>query len=185
MEPDVVFCGRVVSESGTRPADRNLNGIRDAPTPKKATELKSFLGMINFYHMDLRNLPTLLEPLHMLPRKNVHWKWGPKQEWAFGESRSWRLRLWSRRRNLAYHGWRFRKAASLHILYASTGLSVITPRLTRKHWRWFMELRSTISIYRGVMWPSILTISHWLAFLGKIRRFQLPHHQECRDGLWY
>ena len=87
MEPDVVFCGRVVSESGTRPTDGNVKAIRDAPTPKNATELKSFLGMINFYHMDLPNLSTLLEPLHMLLRKNVHWKWGAKQDRAFGEAK--------------------------------------------------------------------------------------------------
>ena len=87
MEPDVVFCGRVVSESGTRPTDGNVKAIRDAPTPKNATELKSFLGMINFYHMDLPNLSTLLEPLHMLLRKNVHWKWGAKQERAFSEAK--------------------------------------------------------------------------------------------------
>ena len=47
------------------------------------TELKSFLGMVQYYQKFLSNLATTLAPLHRLLKKNVHWAWTSKEDNAF------------------------------------------------------------------------------------------------------
>ena len=83
MQHEVGFCGRMISQDGSRPMEKNVKAIKDAPPPTTVTELKSFLGMVNFYHEDLPHLSSILEPLHALLRKNTPWKWSTKEEKAF------------------------------------------------------------------------------------------------------
>ena len=47
------------------------------------TELKSFLGMLQFYSRFLDNLATTIEPLTRLLRKNCVFSWGNSQQQAF------------------------------------------------------------------------------------------------------
>ena len=43
------------------------------------TELKSFLGLINYYHRYLQNFLFFLKPLHCLLIKETPWKWTEKE----------------------------------------------------------------------------------------------------------
>ena len=85
MAPQVVFCGQEVSKTGIKPVDKKVRAITDAPTPKSVSELKSYLGMLNFYHRYLPDISTVLAPLHFLLQKGVAWKWGKKQDEAYKE----------------------------------------------------------------------------------------------------
>ena len=87
MAPQVVFCGQEVSKTGIKPVDKKVRAITDAPTPKSVSELKSYLGMLNFYHRYLPDISTVLAPLHFLLQKGVAWKWGKKQDEAYKESK--------------------------------------------------------------------------------------------------
>ena len=62
--------------------------IKDAPTPKNVHELKSFLGMINYYTRFCSNLTDILSPLYMLLQKNTPWHWGKEQSKAFETARA-------------------------------------------------------------------------------------------------
>ena len=61
--------------------------MKEAPSAKNASELKSFLGMINYYQKYLPNLASTLAPLHELLRKGAHWKCSTKQQEAFERSK--------------------------------------------------------------------------------------------------
>ncbi|KAI0240522.1 hypothetical protein LSAT2_008752 [Lamellibrachia satsuma] len=52
-------------------------------TPQNVTELKSFLGMVQYYQKFLPNLATTLAPLHRLLQKGVTWAWKKKADHAF------------------------------------------------------------------------------------------------------
>ena len=88
MLPKVIYCGFQVSKEGVAAVDEKIQPILKAPIPGNATQLKSFLGMINYYHRHLPNLAHLLEPLHELLRKNHTWKWETKQDQAFRQAKS-------------------------------------------------------------------------------------------------
>ena len=65
-----------------------VRAIVEAPQPVNITQLKSFLGMLNYYGKFLPNLSTHLAPFYELLRKNSRWTWGPEQKEAFQKAKS-------------------------------------------------------------------------------------------------
>ena len=88
LMPEVTYLGHVISQTGIRPAAKKVRAVYDAPVPTNVSQLKSFLGLINFYSRFLPNLSTLLAPLHTLLQKNTPWKWGPPQQKAFNSAKN-------------------------------------------------------------------------------------------------
>ena len=60
-----------------------VRAIHQAPEPKNATELRSFLGLLNYYAKFLPNLSSRLSPLYLLLNKCQPWSWGTEQQQAF------------------------------------------------------------------------------------------------------
>ena len=57
----------------------------DALNPLDVSQLKSLLGLVNYYGKFLPNLATTLAPLYKLLRQGVKWQWGPEEETALAE----------------------------------------------------------------------------------------------------
>ena len=51
------------------------------------TDLKSYLGLLNYYGKFLPNLATTPHPLHDLLQKDGPWKWTEEYERAFVENK--------------------------------------------------------------------------------------------------
>ena len=51
------------------------------------SQLRSYLGMLNYYQSYLPALSTVSEPLHTLLRKDNAWKWGNVQAKSFTETK--------------------------------------------------------------------------------------------------
>ena len=62
---------------------KKVEAIKEARTPTCVTELRAFLGMLNYYGRFLPNLSTKLAPFHALLHKKSKWNWGRVQEMAF------------------------------------------------------------------------------------------------------
>ena len=86
MTPEVVYLGYMVDKKGISPCNEKILPMLNAPEPKTVTQLKSYLGMLNYYHRHLPDMATVLEPLHILLRKNSKWIWGKEQVKAFKRS---------------------------------------------------------------------------------------------------
>ncbi len=87
MLPEVEYLGHQLSAQGLRPTQAKVWAIVDAPAPLNVTQLRSFLGLINYYSKFLPNLSTQLAPLYDLLQKRVNWSWGATQERAFQEAK--------------------------------------------------------------------------------------------------
>ena len=83
MLPSVSYLGHVISAEGLHTEDSKVAAIVDAPEPRNLTELRSFLGMINYYAKFLPDLATILAPLYLLLRQTTPWTWGREQRGAF------------------------------------------------------------------------------------------------------
>ena len=83
LKPVLECLGHRVDTEGFHPVEAKVKAIQEAPVPKNPTELKSFLGMLNFYGKFIPNLSSILKPLHSLLRKDVVWKWKVEQQEAF------------------------------------------------------------------------------------------------------
>eukprot|EP00118_Oscarella_pearsei_P024180 m.300985 g.300985 ORF g.300985 m.300985 type:complete len:663 (+) comp40804_c0_seq14:1019-3007(+) len=65
--------------------DKVLQGIPgvNAPAPKNVSELRSFIGLVNYYGRFVPNLSTTISPLNKLLRKESKWEWSSPQKNAF------------------------------------------------------------------------------------------------------
>eukprot|EP00731_Ephydatia_muelleri_P016035 Em0009g459a len=68
--------------------DIRAHEIPEQPWAKNVPQLRSFLGLVNFYGKFLHNLADTLAPLHQLLRKNERWHWGQQQGKAFEKAKS-------------------------------------------------------------------------------------------------
>ncbi|XP_033637865.1 uncharacterized protein K02A2.6-like [Asterias rubens] len=85
--PEVVYLGHRINATGLHPTMEKVQAIKDAPVPRNVTELKSYLGILNYYAKFLPNLSSLIAPLHCLLRKDTRWSWDTAQDKAFRESK--------------------------------------------------------------------------------------------------
>ena len=88
MKPVLECLGHRVDAAGFHPVETKVKAIQEAPAPKTPTELRSFLGMLNFYGKFIPNLSSILDPLHSLLRKDVVWKWEVEQQEAFDKAKN-------------------------------------------------------------------------------------------------
>ena len=71
----VKYLGFVIDTSGVHTAPSKLEAIKRAPEPKSVSELRSFLGMINYYAKFILNLSSLVHSLHHRLQHKRTWKW--------------------------------------------------------------------------------------------------------------
>ena len=84
---EVTYLGFKINKKGITPLSDRIDSLLNAPQPQNVSELKSFLGMLNYYHKYLNNIATTLESLHHLLRKDTPWLWGNKQEKSFQQAK--------------------------------------------------------------------------------------------------
>ncbi len=83
MMTEVEYLGHKISRDGIQPTMKKVSAITNAPTPRNVSQLKAFLGLINYYGKFLPNLPIVLHPLYWLLGKSIHWRWNKEEEVAF------------------------------------------------------------------------------------------------------
>ena len=81
--PRITFMGHVLSEKGIGPTEEKVKAVSDAREPENASEVRSFLGLVNFCARFIPDLATTADPLRKLTRQNEAFQWGPEQKQAF------------------------------------------------------------------------------------------------------
>ena len=85
--PKVEYLGHQISQEGIQPLSNKVAAIADAPIPKDPQQLRSFLGLVNYYGKFIPNLATLLQPLNSLLQADTKWVWSNKCSEAFQEAK--------------------------------------------------------------------------------------------------
>jgi cleavage and polyadenylation specificity factor subunit 1 len=62
--PKVTFLGYKVSAEGSQPLEEQVTHFQECQPPKTASQLRRFLGMLNFYRWFLPHVPATQAPLH-------------------------------------------------------------------------------------------------------------------------
>ena len=75
LQTSVDYLGYVVDANGVHTSAAKLEAIQKAPEPQNVSELRSFLGLLNYYGKFIPNLAALLRPLHVLLQHKQKWKW--------------------------------------------------------------------------------------------------------------
>ena len=87
MQKSVTYMGCIISAEGISPTEDKVEAIKKAPRPENTTQLRAFLGMVNYHGKFIRNLSTILQPLNQLLQKNQEFAWSPKCEEAFNKAK--------------------------------------------------------------------------------------------------
>ena len=64
MSASVEYLGHRIDPDGIHAMGSKLEAIREAPTPHNIQELRSFLGLLNYYASFIPNLSSLIHPLN-------------------------------------------------------------------------------------------------------------------------
>ena len=83
LQQQVEYLGHLIDADGLHPTESKVAAIFNASEPKNVSELRSFLGMLQYYSRFIPKLSCYLKPLHDLLQTNVPWKWTPECKGAF------------------------------------------------------------------------------------------------------
>lgn len=80
----VTFLGYVVSFQGLQVDQEKVKAIKEWPTPKNASEVRSFHELASFYRRFIKDFNTIASPLTNRIKKMNGFKWEEKQGKTFG-----------------------------------------------------------------------------------------------------
>lgn len=84
---EVEYLGHVVSSHSVAPITQKIQAIQQWPTPRTARALRSFLGLVRFYHRFIKWYATLVAPLTQLTTQDP-FEWSTTTQSAFDKLKS-------------------------------------------------------------------------------------------------
>ena len=78
-----VHLGFEYSLMGVAPSPEKTKAVQDWPTPSCSKDVRSFLGLVNFFRRFIPHFADIAHPLTALTSKNAQFVWGDKQQAAF------------------------------------------------------------------------------------------------------
>ncbi len=84
---ELEYLGYWISRDGIKPLPKKVEAIMRIAEPKNRKELRSFIGIINYYRDMWVRRSHVLAPLAALTSKKVKWNWGPQQSKAFAAAK--------------------------------------------------------------------------------------------------
>ena len=85
LADEIHYCGYLVNKDGIHKTKEKIEAIVNMPLPKNVTELRSFIGLVQYYTRFSSTFSTILFPLNQLTHKNTPWKWTNKHTKVFNE----------------------------------------------------------------------------------------------------
>ena len=79
----ITFCGHDIDRHGLHKSPEKVEAVLKAPRPRNVAEVRSFLGLVNYYNRFFPNLSTVVHPLNQLLESNHQWKWTEQCETTF------------------------------------------------------------------------------------------------------
>jgi hypothetical protein len=81
----IEFMGHMLSAHGIGVSQSKVDAVVQARRPESTSEVRSFLGLVNFFARFIHDLATKAVPLHRLLHKDAKFRWGPEQEKSFNQ----------------------------------------------------------------------------------------------------
>ena len=77
LQPKTSYLGFILATEGIYPGKDKTDAIAKAQPPTSTKQLKSFLGLINYFRSFVKHFAQKAGKLYALTRKDSHWKQGP------------------------------------------------------------------------------------------------------------
>lgn len=82
-QASIEYLGHVISNGEIRMDPKKLACVKDWPTPRSLSELRSFLGFTNYFRKFIRGYSTLVAPMTSLTRKAQTFTWTTDAQRSF------------------------------------------------------------------------------------------------------
>lgn len=83
----VQYCGYILRKDGIHKELSKIKAVNNMPRPQNVSDIRAFIGMINYYSKFIKNLSSILQPLNKLLHKNTRFSWTREQELAFRKTK--------------------------------------------------------------------------------------------------
>ena len=91
-QKEVKYLGHIVSNQGVRVDPDKTEVVRTARAPVNKKELRSFLGLLNYYRKFIKDYAAIAAPLSRLTGTKIPWEWGTGEQEAFEELKACLIR---------------------------------------------------------------------------------------------
>lgn len=85
LQPYVECLGHIIGQGELHVSDKKIRIVKDFPPPRSVKQVRSFLGLINFYRTFIDKCAEKSEPLNRLLRKDIKFVWSEDCQKAFEE----------------------------------------------------------------------------------------------------
>lgn len=83
FQKSINYLGHRIDEHGLHKTEDKVNAIKNSKRPENVSELRTFLGMANYYNKFIQNLASILHPLNSLLCKGKKFIWSDNCERSF------------------------------------------------------------------------------------------------------
>ena len=83
FKPELKFLGHIVGRDGVKVDPAKIAVLRTWPDLSSPGDVRSFLGLANYFRKYIRGYSATVAPLVQLTREKAAWVWGPAQKAAF------------------------------------------------------------------------------------------------------
>ena len=71
---ELEYLGFIITRKGIKPTPKKVHAITNIAVPKNKKEVRSFIGLINYYRDMWSKRSEIITPLTMLTSKNAKWE---------------------------------------------------------------------------------------------------------------
>ena len=82
-QTEMQYLGHLVTREGILPDEANVQAVMDASAPNTVKDVRSFLGMANYYSQFVSGFAAIAKPLYRLTRKDMPFEWTEECEDSF------------------------------------------------------------------------------------------------------
>ena len=80
---EVKYLGHIISQDGVKTDPAKVQDVVNRHPPQTVKQVKSFMGLINYYGRFIKDLTKIAAPLHKLTCHNVKFTWGKAEQASF------------------------------------------------------------------------------------------------------
>ena len=81
----VLYLGHIITNEGVQVDTSKTDAVRTFPRPKTQRDVRSFLGLCNYYRRFIQNFSKIATPLNQLLQKDIQFNWTDNCETAFND----------------------------------------------------------------------------------------------------
>jgi hypothetical protein len=82
-QSEIRYLGHIVDKQGIRPDPKKVEAVQTWPVPKNVHDVRSFLGLVNYFRKFIEHYSEIAVPLTNLTKKSHPWVWNGRCQDAF------------------------------------------------------------------------------------------------------